>query len=273
MNMRRLPLTPTLFASFSLLVLLLIQAGPLVTPVCGPITSDTTWTLAASPYVATCDVTVNAGVTLTVQPGVVVRFQTQACDLVVNGRLIAQGTEANPIAFTSYKDDAHGGDTKGDGNATTPAPNDWGGIQVAASSSGSVLDHTWIGYGGYGGTWANVRLYTSDVPVQKSTIAWSAQRGIHVAGVDPDHPVLAEYSCPPRTRPDRAASGSPGADTRQRIRESLVQSEPSPAFDTRLNAGHSCPLDTCTHSDAPPRAGSQQISNECAFSARTAGSG
>jgi len=60
-----------------------------------------------------------------------------------------------------------------------------------------------------------------------------------------------------------------GTDTRQRIRGSLVQIEPSPALDRQLNADHNWPLDACTHSHAPGRAGSGQISNGCAFSART----
>ena len=41
-----------------------------------------------------------------------------------------------------------------------------------------------------------------------------------------------------------------GTDTRESIRESFVQSEPSPALDRQLNANHNCPLDTCTHSGA-----------------------
>jgi len=188
--------TPALFASLSLLVLLMSHAGPpapLATPVCGPINSSTTWTLPANPYVVTCDVTVNAGVTLTVEPGVVVKFQYQGCDLIVDGRLLAQGTQLSPIAFTSYKDDAHGGDTNGDSRASSPAPGDWGGVVLTASSSGSILDHTWIGYGGYGGVpygQANLHLYTSDATVQNNTIAWSDVRGLHVGGVDPAHPLL-----------------------------------------------------------------------------------
>jgi hypothetical protein len=61
----------------------------------------------------------------------------------------------------------------------------------------------------------------------------------------------------------------PGTDTKQRIHESSVQTEPSPALDRQLNVDHSCPLDTCTRSHAPKRAGSGQISNGWAFSART----
>ncbi len=176
-----------------------ITAAPLAmdttqvhTNVSGPIVGDTTWTLAASPYVVTGDVTVNAGVTLTIEPGVVVKFQTQGCDLIVNGRLLAQGSGTQLITFTSYKDDAHGGDTNGDGSASMPAPNDWGGVVIAASSSGSMLQHTWIGYGGYGGvpySYANLHLYTSDVMVQNNTIAYSSHRGLHVGGVSPAHPL------------------------------------------------------------------------------------
>jgi len=60
-----------------------------------------------------------------------------------------------------------------------------------------------------------------------------------------------------------------GTDMRQRILESLVQGELSPFLDRLPNADHNCPLDTCTHSHALQRAGSEQITNGCGFSART----
>jgi len=47
---------------------------------------------------------------------------------------------------------------------------------------------------------------------------------------------------------------------RQRIRESLVQGEPSPALDKQLSGERDWPRDTCIHSDAPGRAGSEQRS-------------
>ena len=62
----------------------LLSTGP--TNVCGTISTDTTWTPYESPYVVTCNVTVNSGVTLTLQAGTVVKFQAGQ-SLVVNGNL------------------------------------------------------------------------------------------------------------------------------------------------------------------------------------------
>jgi len=66
----------------------------------------------------------------------------------VNGRLIAQGTQANPIVFTSLRDDDYGGDTNGDRASTTAAPGNWGYIKF--NSADSVLQHCIIRYGGIG---------------------------------------------------------------------------------------------------------------------------
>ncbi|MEW6541446.1 MAG: hypothetical protein AB1402_07530, partial [Bacillota bacterium] len=88
------------------------SSSPPVTPVSGPIASDTTWTVAASPYHVTSSVTVNAGVTLTIEPGVVVKFGHNT-GLYVDGTLLAQGTPAAPIHFTDFRDDTVGGDSNG----------------------------------------------------------------------------------------------------------------------------------------------------------------
>ena len=91
-----------IFTALALLGAMLVVNTPTAraTDVCGPIFSDTTWTLAGSPYVATCAVLVQEGVTLTIEPGVEVRFNGLYATQV-NGTLIAQGTSGSPITFTS----------------------------------------------------------------------------------------------------------------------------------------------------------------------------
>jgi hypothetical protein len=86
---------------------------------------DTTWDTAGSPYVVSGTVDVAAGVTLTVQAGVVVKFSGTTAKISVSGALRAAGTVASPVVFTSYQDDSAAGDTNGDESATTGAPGQW----------------------------------------------------------------------------------------------------------------------------------------------------
>lgn len=119
------------------------------TNVHGYITTNTEWTLANSPYVVTSTVLVENGATLTIDRGVVVKFSGQFNTLTVNSNstLIAVGTADSAITFTSVKDDSVGGDTNGDGNATSPAPGDWYYVGVSGSAT---LDYVVMSYGGYG---------------------------------------------------------------------------------------------------------------------------
>ncbi len=72
------------------------------TPVSGIISQDTTWAQANSPYLLTGTVTVNPGVTLTVEPGTTVDIAQYS--IGVGGILKAVGTSDNPIIFqTSYQ--------------------------------------------------------------------------------------------------------------------------------------------------------------------------
>jgi hypothetical protein len=88
--------------------------------------------------------------TLTIQPGVVVKFHPSDGPYMMlgsTGTIMASGTADNPIVFTSYKDDEHCGDNNGDGNATSPARNDWGEINTNGQN-GSTFEYCHFYYGG-----------------------------------------------------------------------------------------------------------------------------
>jgi len=88
-----------------------------LTEVSGIISSNTTWT--ENFIHVTGDVTVNDGVTLEIDPGVFVLFDEDT-RLTVNGTLIAEGTDEDPIIFTSYNE--------------SPSSSDWYGIRFEDSS-------------------------------------------------------------------------------------------------------------------------------------------
>ena len=94
------------FAIFCFSFLFLILLAPIsrvsaATNVNGDISTDTAWSLAGSPYLVTTPITVIEGVTLTINPGVVVNGQ----GVSVLGHLVANGNTAHPVTFNnSYLD-------------------------------------------------------------------------------------------------------------------------------------------------------------------------
>ena len=100
----------------------------------GSLSANTTWTKANSPYFLTGDITVPDAVTLTIDPGVVVRFKAITDDLSsgvdgnrieirVSGTLKANGTATDSIFFMS--------------NGQVPAAGDWYGL-VSYNESGGI---------------------------------------------------------------------------------------------------------------------------------------
>src|SRR3990170_7802929 len=121
---------------------------------------------------------INAGSTLVVDPGVVVKFNAGA-GLDIDGALSAVGTAALPVVFTSYKDDAYGGDLNLDGYATSPANGDWSGIYFsnAATDASCIIEHAVIRYGGSNGS-GNIYSYLTDFTIRDSMISNSGTNGV-----------------------------------------------------------------------------------------------
>lgn len=69
----------------------------------GELSEDSTWTKEPSPYVVAETLVVWPGATLTIEAGTEVLVAREQ-SLVVVGRLLAEGTENEPIVFTRYRD-------------------------------------------------------------------------------------------------------------------------------------------------------------------------
>lgn len=95
------------------------------TNVSGFISSNTTWNLAGSPYIVVGNTILLNGNTLTIDPGVIVKFNS-AKVLQIDGELIAVGNPNSRIRFTS--------------NQAIPAAGDWGKIQFSDASVDAVFD-------------------------------------------------------------------------------------------------------------------------------------
>ncbi len=116
------------------------------TEVFGTIDSDTTWTLTNSPYVIASNLSIPTGITLTIEPGSIIKMGSGAAINVSGTLMMGSPTETASVVMTSIKDDSVGGDTNGDGTLTTPQSGDYLGIIV--SSGELTINHAILRYGG-----------------------------------------------------------------------------------------------------------------------------
>ena len=82
-------------------------------------------------YNVTEDLVILGGATLKIPAGVVLKMGTWcSINVLKGGRLVVSGTRAAPVVITSSMDDEFGGDTNGDGSASSPQGGDWGSIRI-----------------------------------------------------------------------------------------------------------------------------------------------
>lgn len=167
---------------FSIILLLLFfsvcEKGKAQTNVSGFISANTTWNLAGSPYIVIGNALLSHGYTLTIEPGVIVKFDTDKA-LQIDGELIAIGTSQNRITFTS--------------NQVSPAAGDWAKIHfpdtcvdatfdtVGNYLSGSIMKYCDILYGGSLG-FGEIHIENSSPYFSHCNILNSSFAGIHCTG-------------------------------------------------------------------------------------------
>ena len=171
----------------------------LSTVVSGSIKKDILWTAAESPYELQGNVTIEAGVILTIEPGVIVKTSSSSSRLTVQGKVSAAGLPDKPIIFTAPKDSLLGGNGSGF---------DWYGITVGSSGE-FTGDYVKIRYAGGGrnygntgnaistegklvltnsevshtyGTGINIDTQgTKDITVENSDISYNSLYGIYIS--------------------------------------------------------------------------------------------
>ncbi|MBC8378811.1 MAG: lamin tail domain-containing protein [Planctomycetes bacterium] len=137
----------------------------------GTLASNTTFDLASSPWRVTSNIIVPAGVTLTIEPGTTVNFDS-GTGITVNGRLLAEGTEYQRIRLSRVPNSGAS----------------WNGLIFQNSLHDSRLAHIDMSYGDARGN--SILIEYSQVLIDNMTWPNSTQRAIEVL-----HPSLIARNC------------------------------------------------------------------------------
>jgi hypothetical protein len=110
-----------------------VQAACMAGPHVGTISASQEWCAADNPHLLSDEVTVAAGVTLTIQPGAIIQGADIYSGMTVQGNLQAQGTVGQPILFTSQTD---------------TGPEQWRGLGFDGAAAQGYLRNVTVRYGG-----------------------------------------------------------------------------------------------------------------------------
>lgn len=121
---------------------------------------------------------VASGDQLTLSPGTILKF-TDRSVVSLLGPLNIPASATEPVVLTSFLDDSVGGDTNGDGNATSPQPGDWIGITFNTNSA-SVWDFVDLRYAGVPGSSAALEFNGAVSTLRHCVISRSASSGANV---------------------------------------------------------------------------------------------
>lgn len=111
--------------SIIFIIFLFLSQGTEATDVSGHITSDTTWNASGNPYIVKENVYLDKGVHLTIQPGVIIKFDGYYY-LDVMGNLNVKGNETHNVTFTK--------------NDLNPSVTSWNGIRIKQDGSAYICD-------------------------------------------------------------------------------------------------------------------------------------
>lgn len=137
-----------------------------------PLTTDTTFTVACSPYVVGSELYLD-NLTLTIEPGVIVQLKEGAAIYVgynASARLLVKGTPEKPVLFTA---DQH------------RAPGAWRAVILYSKASGSAIENAVLEYAG-GSDDAALKIEgAGDVTVKGVKIVATRKRAFAVEGEQP----------------------------------------------------------------------------------------